>query len=470
MRKLFSTLILAAGKGTRMKSPKPKVLHEACGLSLLGHVLEASTAAGAKSHYVVLGHGREEVLLSLQKSGHEFYEVWQKEQKGTGHAAQVALPILAKSVETILVLNGDGPLLRSETLLSFLEQHESSKADLTLGVMRPESVAGYGRVVLGVKNSIKKIVEEKEATQKEKKIPVVNGGIYAVSRRFLEETLPKLKPSEKTGEIYLTDIVAIGAAKKKKLYAYEISPEELSGVNDLLQLAEVERVLSKRKIEEWMRDGVRVHSPDTIFVDVTVRCSSGAVIGPNVSLLGATHIESGAVIEAGVVVKDSVVKAGAVIKAYSYLESSVVREGAHIGPFARLRPGTDIGEEGKIGNFVEVKNSKLGKGSKASHLSYIGDAEVGVDVNIGCGFVACNYDGFNKHKTIIRDRAFVGSSVNAVAPVEIGQDAYVATGSTINRNVPAGALAIAREKQENKEGYAERLRARMQAIKKSKGK
>lgn len=453
-----------------MKSLKPKVLHDACGLSLIGHVLMATQAAGARENYVVVGHGREEVLAELQNLGISFREVWQKEQKGTGHAVQTAMPLLANGEETILILNGDGPLLRPETLQGFLDHHLKTKADLTLGVMCPEIPTGYGRVVQAPKGRIKKIVEEKEASDKEKKIRVVNGGLYAVKRKFLEEALAKLKPSAKTGELYLTDILAIGAAKKKKLFSFEISAEELSGVNDLLQLADVEKVLRKRKIEQWMRDGVRIISPESIYVDSKVVCEPGAVIGPQVSLLGNTRVNEGAMIECGSVIKNSTIEADVEIKAYSYLENAVVRRGAHIGPFARLRPGTDIGEDGKIGNFVEVKNSKFGRGSKASHLSYVGDAEIGVDVNIGCGFVACNYDGVNKHKTIIGDRAFVGSSVNAVAPIEIGSDSYVATGSTINKNVPSGALAIARGKQENKEGYAERLRSRMQAIKKNKGK
>lgn len=465
----FSTLILAAGKGTRMKSSKPKVLHEACGLSLLGHVLEATKAAGAEFNYIVVGHGREEVLAELAQLGHPFKEVWQKEQKGTGHAAQVAMPLLAKSADTILILNGDGPLLKAESLRAFLKGHEESKADLTLGVMKPADATGYGRVVQAG-NRIKRIVEEKEASAKEKKISIVNGGLYAVRRKFLEEALTKLKPSAKTGELYLTDILAIGAAKKKKMFSYEFSSEELAGVNDLVQLCEVEKVLRKRKIEQWMRDGVRVMSPETLFVDAKVICEPGAIIGANVILQGQTRISANVLIENGAVIKNSVLEEGSEIKSYSYLENAVVRRFAHIGPFARLRPGADIGEEGKIGNFVEVKNAKFGRGSKASHLSYIGDADIGADVNIGCGFVACNYDGVNKHKTTIGDRAFVGSSVNAVAPIEIGEDSYVATGSTINRNVPKGALAIAREKQQNKEGYAERLRSRMLAIKKNKGK
>ncbi|MGZ3693876.1 MAG: bifunctional UDP-N-acetylglucosamine diphosphorylase/glucosamine-1-phosphate N-acetyltransferase GlmU [Bdellovibrionota bacterium] len=466
----FSTLVLAAGKGTRMKSALPKVLHRACGQTLLTHVLLAASKAGADSHYVVVGHGRDEVLAELGQSGLPFAEVWQKEQKGTGHAAQMALPVISEKHETILILNGDGPLLRPETLEALLESHKSRKADLTLGVMELEDPTGYGRVSTGAGGTLKKIVEQKEASAKEQKIKLVNGGVYAVSRKYLSAFLPLLKPSAKAQELYLTDIVALGAAKKKKLFTFPMPAEELKGVNDFAQLAEVEEILHQRQRLAWMKDGVRLEAPSTLFADTSVSVGSGTRIGPNVVLKGKTSIGLGATIEAGCVIVDSEIEGGAEIKAYSHLELATVKAGAHVGPFARLRPGTEIGVEAKIGNFVEVKNSKFGPGSKANHLSYVGDTTVGKDVNIGCGFVSCNYDGFNKHETVIEDGAFVGSGVRAVAPVTIGKNSYVATGSTITQNVPEDALAIARPKQENKLGYSPRLKARMIAQKKAKGK
>ncbi|MGE3262687.1 MAG: bifunctional UDP-N-acetylglucosamine diphosphorylase/glucosamine-1-phosphate N-acetyltransferase GlmU [Bacteriovoracia bacterium] len=470
MSEKFSTLVLAAGKGTRMKSSLPKVLHTVCGQSLLVHVLQAAAKAGAQKHYVVVGHGREEVLAELEKSGLPFSEVWQKEQKGTGHAAQMALPAMAEVEETILIINGDGPLLQPETLRSLLAAHQARKADLTLGVMQLEDPTGYGRVLTGSGGALKKIVEQKEASAKEQKINLVNGGVYAVSRKYLATFLPSLKPSAKAQELYLTDIVAMGAAKKKKLFAFTMPAEELKGVNDFAQLAEVEEILHQRQRLAWMKDGVRLEAPATLFADAGVEIGSGTRIGPNVVLHGKTKIGLGATIEAGCVLKDSVVEGGAEVKAYSHLEGAVVKSGAKVGPFARLRPGSEIGVEARVGNFVEVKNSRIGSGSKANHLSYIGDTEVGAEVNIGCGFIACNYDGVNKHQTVIEDGAFVGSGVRAVAPVTIGKDSYVATGSTINHSVPAEALGIARAKQENKEGYAPRLKARMLAQKKAKGK
>lgn len=470
MSEKFSTLVLAAGKGTRMKSNLPKVLHLASGLSLLEHVLRAATKAGAGRHYVVVGHGRDEVLGELGKMGLPFEEVWQKEQKGTGHAAQMALPVIAATEETILIMNGDGPLLKSETLLALLSAHKAKKADLTLGVMTLENPTGYGRVLTAAGGKLKKIVEQKEASPKEQKVKLVNGGVYAVSRKYLAAFLPALKPSAKAQELYLTDIVGLGAAKKKKLFAFEMPAEELMGVNDFAQLSQAEEVLRQRQRAAWMAEGVRLDAPATLIADATVEIGSGTRIGPNVVLQGKTSIGTGATIEAGCVIKDSEIEGGAEINAYSHIEKSVVKTGAHVGPFARLRPGSEIGVEAKIGNFVEVKNSQFAPGAKANHLSYVGDTTVGKNVNIGCGFIACNYDGVNKHRTTIEEGAFVGSGVRAVAPVTIGKDSYVATGSTINLDVPAEALAIARPKQENKLGYAPRLKARMLAQKKNQQK
>jgi bifunctional UDP-N-acetylglucosamine pyrophosphorylase/glucosamine-1-phosphate N-acetyltransferase len=462
----FSTLVLAGGKGTRMKSPLPKVLHKACGRSLLSHVLHACDEAGARSHCVVTGFGRELVLEELRNFPN-VRDVWQKDQNGTGHAAQVALPVIAEGEDLVVILNGDGPLLRADTIRAFVAAHRAKKADLTLGVMELGNPFGYGRVVLKG-GSPRAIVEEKESTAAQKKIRVVNGGLYAVSKKLLGQLLPKLKPSAKTGEIYLTEILAMSVKAKKKTAAFFIPPEEMAGVNDLLQLAEIESVLRRRKIEEWLRNGVRVEAPLNLWVDVTVSAEPGAVIGPNVVLRGRTAIAANAVVEAGCVIKDSSVAENAQILAYSHLDDAKVAKGARVGPFGRLRPGADVGEDAHVGNFVELKKARLGKGSKANHLSYIGDAEIGEGVNVGCGFIACNYDGVNKHVTTIESGAFVGSGVSAIAPVTIGKDSYVATGTVVNRDVPPGALAIARSKQENKEGYAERLRGRMQAAKKAK--
>jgi len=466
MKPSFSSLVLAAGKGTRMKSALPKVLHKVCGRSLLAHVLGSAAAAGASSHFVIVGTGRDEVLAELGTLGLSTQDVWQKEQKGTGHAAQVALPYLSKAEDLVVILAGDAPLLKPETIQAFVENHRACKADLSLGTMEVGDPFGYGRVVLDKKSAAPRaIVEEKEASAKEKKIRTVNGGLYAVGRKTLEQLLPKLKASQLTGELYLTDIIALAVKAKKKLAAFSIAPEEMSGVNDLVQLQEAEEVLRLRIARKWMRDGVRIASPQTLWMDCTVTCEPGCELGPNLVLRGSTNIAAGAKLEGNSVLIDAKIGKCASVKAFSHLENVVLREDASAGPFARLRPGADLGEGSKIGNFVEVKKSKIGRNSKVSHLSYVGDAQVGEDVNIGCGFIACNYDGVNKHVTTILDGAFVGSGVSAVAPVTIGKDSYVATGSVINRDVPEGALGIARVKQENKEGYAEKLRGRMKAQK-----
>lgn len=465
----LASIVLAAGKGTRMRSELPKVLHQVCGYSLIRHVLNGAHGAGVARHYVVVGHGGEIVEKELSATGMAFVPVWQKEQKGTGHAVQQALPKLQPSDQEILILAGDCPLISSELLGQMVAQHRAQKADLTLGVTELANPFGYGRVITSGKN-LKRIVEEKEASPKEKKVTLVNGGVYVLSRSYLEKFLPALKPSKKTGELYLTDIVAMGAAKKKKLQTFYFPFDQLSGVNDMSQLAEAEKLMRKKLCLAWMLSGVRLDQPESLVVDCSVSIESGASIGPNVVLQGKTLIGAGARVEAGCVIKDSTLEEQVLLKAYSHLEQARVNRGAEVGPFARLRPEALIGKKAKIGNFVEIKKSTLGEGSKVSHLSYVGDAEIGKDVNVGCGFIACNYDGVNKHKTTIEDGVFVGSGVQAVAPIVLGKDSYVATGTTLTKNVPSGALAIARVKQDNKEGYAERLKSRMQAAKKSKEK
>jgi bifunctional UDP-N-acetylglucosamine pyrophosphorylase / glucosamine-1-phosphate N-acetyltransferase len=464
----FSTLILAAGKGTRMKSELPKVLHRACGRSLLEHVMLAATDAGAQRHIVVVGHGGEQVVEELNSFKMPFEAAWQKEQKGTGHAALQALGKIQDS-ELLMIVNGDGPLLRSESLTAILDQHRKKSADITLGVLSLTNPTGYGRVVLA-KGKLKKIVEEKEASIKQKKIQLVNGGLYVISGKLLRALLMKVKPSALTHEIYLTDIIDLAVKAKKKLGVFEFPAEELLGVNDMEQLYEVEKVLRKRLYRAWMKNGIKMDSPETVLADCSVKIHEGVRIGSGVILEGKTEVFSKSVVEAGCVIRDAVIREGVLVKAYSYIEEAEICENAQVGPFARIRPKTVLSSDTKIGNFVEIKNARIGKGSKVSHLSYVGDAEIGKDVNIGCGFIACNYDGVNKHITTIEDDAFVGSAVQAVAPVTVGKGAYVATGTTLTRSVPAGALAIARVKQENKEGYSEKLRSRMLAMKKNKGK
>lgn len=453
----FLTLVLAAGRGTRMHSPLPKVLQPLCGRSLLEHVVRAAAGAGSNSLWPILGHGREAVeaeLAILRDSVMPSIQpIWQKDQKGTGHAVQCALQPLERepASRTVVILSGDGPLLQSETLRAFVAAHGKSKAALTLGVMELENPTGYGRAV-GSGRALKRIVEERDASPKEKLLRTVNGGVYVTTVGLLREFLPKLKPSKNSGELYLTDLVALAAGKRKKVEAWKMPAEELLGVNDMEQLAAAGKVMRKRILRNWLLAGVRVVDPENTYVDAGVTCEAGAVIEPGAVLLG-----------------NSSVGAGAVVKAYSSVEDAVIEAGAQVGPYARLRPGSRIGAGAKIGNFVETKKTVIGKGSKVSHLSYVGDAEVGAGVNIGCGFITCNYDGVQKHTTVIEDGAFIGSDVQAVAPVRIGRDSYVASGTTLTKEVPADALAIARVKQENKAGYAARLRGRQAARAKKEG-
>jgi bifunctional UDP-N-acetylglucosamine pyrophosphorylase / glucosamine-1-phosphate N-acetyltransferase len=456
-------VILGAGKGTRMRSPLPKVLHKAAGRSLLHYVMGAVSGAGASTLVVVVGHGRNEVWEEAQrfprKGSLEVWQAFQKEQCGTGQAVSMALPLLPPEAD-VLIVNGDGPLLSDQSLKLFIENHRKTKASLSIGVMERENPLGYGRVV-SKNGRPTKIVEEREASAKEKKIKVVNGGVYLVRSSLLKTLLGQIRPSSQSGEFYLTDIVALAQKAKKKAVAYSFDPRELVGVNDGIQLAEAEFLLRKRWIEEWQREGVRILAPEAFWPEAGVRIESGAIIGPNVVLQGQTIVEKDAELGPGSVLIDTKVGPGAKVRAYTHCESAQISARAEVGPFARLRAGSQVGEGAKVGNFVETKNTILHPGAKANHLSYLGDTEVGADANVGCGFIACNFDGVQKHKTQIGAKAFVGSGVQAVAPIVIGPDSYIASGSTVNRDVPAGALAVARAKQENKEGYATRLRSRM---------
>lgn len=463
----FAAVVLAAGKGTRMHSTTPKVLQKMAGEPLLGHVLRACVKAGAERLYVVLGHGREEVGHWLKSTNFSWQEVWQKEQLGTGHAVREAAKAFSGSDDVVVILNGDGPLVSAATIEKMIFTHRSKKADLTLGVLELENPTGYGRVV-GSKGRITKIVEEKEATDKEKQIQTVNGGLYVLNRKFLDRYLPKLKASKRTGEIYLTDLLGLGAKDRKRMQSFMVDREELLGVNDMHELANAGKVYRQKIAKEWSLKGVEVQDLETTYMESHVDVQSGAILEPNIYLRGRTRVATGARIGTGAVLIDAEIQPGAIILPYSHIEGAVVRAGATVGPFARLRPGTEIGENAKIGNFVEIKKSRIGKGAKASHLAYIGDAEVGAESNLGCGFITCNYDGANKHETIIGDNVFIGSDVQVIAPVRVGKDSYIAAGTTVTKDVPEGSLAIARNKQENKEGYAERIRGRNLAMSKKK--
>lgn len=461
---IFNAVILAAGKGTRMKSPIPKVLHSLGGRSMIFHILKELRNAGLQSVWVVVGHGRDQLEAEIAKIREELKLsvtcVVQEEQLGTGHAVQMAFDKMPSSKLPLLVLNGDVPLLSVQSIHDFI--NSSMKAKLSVGAFRTENPTGYGRMVCRGSRLLK-ITEEREANPKEKKINLVNGGLYFGQASFFAKYLPKIKASKKTGELYLTDLVALGI--KEKVITVEMKKEDLLGVNDLSELAMVERVWLNRRLVELQKSGVKIIDPSRVWISEDSIVAPGVVLEPGVMLLGKCRIDEGAILETGCRLENTKISKNARIKAYSYLTDSLVEEGAQVGPFAHLRPGSKIGAEAKVGNFVEIKKSSLGKGSKISHLSYLGDATVGQNVNIGCGFITCNYDGFNKHETKIGDGAFVGSDVQVIAPLEIGTNSYVASGSTLTKDVPTDALGIARSKQENKLGYAPRLKSRIKGSK-----
>lgn len=448
-------LVLAAGKGTRMRSKRAKVLHAAAGRPLLGWALGAARALAPAEIVVVVGHGAAEVRAAFEGAGVSF--ALQKEQRGTGHAARVGLKALRGSPRETLLLYGDVPLLRAESLRALLAHHRARRAAATVLTMFPKDPTGYGRVLRD--DGAIRVVEHKDASAAERAVGEANTGIYVFETAVLAKFLPKLKPQNAQGELYLTDVLEMAGRAGLRAEAMPLAdPLEALGVNTMADLATVEAIARGRVLAEMMEAGVRVIDPARTYVDADAAVGVGSVLHPGVQLLGRTRIGEEVIVEAGAIIVDSEIQDGARVKPYCVIEGSVVGPRAQVGPMAHLREGTRVGAEAKLGNFVETKKASLGRGAKASHLSYIGDAEVGADVNIGCGFITCNYDGVRKHKTVIEDGAFIGSDSQTVAPVRIGKGAYVGSGSTITKDVPADALAVTRAKQLHIEGWAARRR------------
>lgn len=455
-------VILAAGKGTRMKIDTPKALAKASGRPLLDYVVDASLDFAEHSSLkaeigVVVGHKKELLEEWLAKHPRKSFlkTAWQRVQNGTADALKSCfndLPHFWNHTYT-LVACADTPLI---TAHEFNQLFAVLKANPDLvgvaATFEAHAPKGYGRIVHGSKGF--HIVEEKDATDEQRKITEVNSGFYILKTAHVKEVLGTISNHNKSGEFYLTDLFQDRYSVKPVKCASE---EPFLGINTLEQLAEVTKLLRTQKIKKFMIDGVEFINPDSVHIDHEVNVEVGSIIYPGVTLLGKTHIGKGVVVESGVFIRDSHIHDHAEILANSYLEGALVHSHAAIGPMARLRQGADIGEKAKIGNFVEVKKSKLAKGVKVSHLSYVGDAEIGENTNIGCGFISCNYDGANKHKTKIGSNTFIGSDCQMVAPIEIGNDAFVAAGSTITKNVPDGAFAITRAQQVTKEGAAKRF-------------
>lgn len=455
-------VILAAGKGTRMKIETPKALAKTAGKPLLGYVVDATLKfchlSSLKAEVgLVVGHRREllDEWLATHPSKSFLKTAFQKEQKGTADALKACFNDLPHfwDFDYTLVACADTPLITEnefETLFSTLK----SNPDL-VGVAATfvaHDPKGYGRIVHGDKGF--HIVEEKDASDKERSITEVNSGFYILKTKHVKDVLGSISNNNKSGEFYLTDLFQDKFNVKAVKFSSEIP---FLGINTLEQLAEVTTLIKNKKVKQLMIDGVEFLNPASVHIDYDVQIGLGSVIYPNVTLLGNTVIGQRVVVESGSFIKNSQVKNDVEILANSYLEEALVHEEATIGPMARLRPGADIGRESKIGNFVEVKKSKLAQGVKVSHLSYVGDAEIGENTNIGCGFITCNYDGANKHKTKIGKNTFIGSDCQMVAPIEIGDDAFVAAGSTITKSVPDKSFAISRSQQVTKEGMASRF-------------
>jgi bifunctional UDP-N-acetylglucosamine pyrophosphorylase/glucosamine-1-phosphate N-acetyltransferase len=451
----LEVIILAAGLGKRMKSATVKVLHRAAGRPIIDYVVDLATQISSKPPVVVIGHQRE----ALQKwlGARARYAV-QEEQLGTGHAVLQAANVLGKSgARNILILSGDVPLTRAETLQRLIEEHERSKNALTLLTMKLPDPAMYGRIVRDSSGAVVKIVEAKDATAAEKKIDEVNAGIYVFDREHLFDNLRKLSSDNAQGEYYLTDVLGMLRKNGKRIGALVVDdPVETLGVNSRSELATVEEVVQRRVVEALMRDGVTFRNPATVVIDSMVTIGADTVVYPFVTLEGKTKVGRGCVIEPGVHLHNVTVGDNVRLKSGSVAEDAVIEDEATIGPYAHLRPGTQLGKHVKIGNFVETKKAVFGEGSKASHLSYIGDADVGADVNIGAGTITCNYDGVKKYKTILEDGVFIGSDTQLVAPVRIGRGAYVGAGSTITKDVPPDSLALSRVPQKVIEGWATR--------------
>lgn len=452
--------ILAAGKGTRLKIDLAKALCPAVGRPLVDHVVIAAKKFASSAELnaaitVVVGHKKEEVEGHLKKEFADLSFAWQREQRGTGDALRSYFsecPENRKHTYTFIVC-ADTPLVTAETFSCLWQELEARPSLQALaGTFVTPSPLGYGRILRGSKGF--RIAEEKDATPEERKVTEVNSGFYLVRTDYLLSRLAGLNNQNKSGEFYLTDVFSPDSDVSAVTYQ---DGRDFFGVNTLEQLEQVTQVLRHRKIRSLMSEGVMFYDAATSWVDLDVTVKAGTVVHPGVRLFGKTQIGANVVLESGAILQDCLIEDGAHILAYSHLEKATVRTGAQIGPFARLRPDTDIGRDAKIGNFVEIKKSKLGVGAKVSHLSYVGDAEVGDESNIGCGFITCNYDGKDKHKTKIGNHVFIGSDVQVIAPIQIGDKSFVAAGSTVTKDVPAGGFAIARSSQTTKEGMAHRF-------------
>jgi bifunctional UDP-N-acetylglucosamine pyrophosphorylase/glucosamine-1-phosphate N-acetyltransferase len=449
----ISAVILAAGEGTRMKSKHPKVSHKLLGKPMVQHVIDSVEKAGIKDIIVVVGHKAEEVKECIG-SGVKY--AFQDKQLGTGHAVMCAADSIDEGSSLTLILTGDTPLITEKTLLSLISYHTGHNLYGTILTAEFDDPTGYGRIVRDSLGNVERIVEHKDAADAERNIKEINSALYCFNTKSLIDALKEIKNENAQGEYYLTDVIGIMRRKGLAVGAYKVEdPSDIMGVNSRIQLAEAAEVMRHRVLKTLMVDGVTLIDPNSTYVDRDVVIGRDSVIYPNTILEGSTRIGEDCVIGPNSRIVNSVIHDSVEVNNSVILESEV-KSGTHVGPFAYIRPESVIGENVKIGDFVEVKKSRIGDDTKVSHLTYIGDAEVGENVNFGCGTITVNYNGKVKSKTIIGDDVFIGCNTNLVAPVKINNNSYIAAGSTITDEVPEGSLAIARERQTIKEGWVEK--------------
>jgi bifunctional UDP-N-acetylglucosamine pyrophosphorylase/glucosamine-1-phosphate N-acetyltransferase len=455
----FVAIILAAGHGKRMRSKQPKVLHPVAGRPMIQYVLNLVKALEANRVLVVVGHHKEQVrkLLEGEIQNRQIEVVVQDSLSGTGHAVMMTRPFLADYEGTVMILNGDHPLLRVETASALLKTHWENEAAITILTAHLENPEGYGRILRGSEGQVTGIVEERDATAQQRWMTEINTGVYVAQADSLFRLLEEIKPDNAQGEYYLTDTVRIAVQKKLRLLAITAADSsEALGINNRVDLARAEKIMRKRTANRLMAEGVTLLDPETTCIDDTVVIGRDTMVYPWTFIEGDSRIGEDCVIFSHVRISNSHLGQGVVVKDHSVITESVLEDHVSIGPFAHLRPGNVVRQGAKIGNFVEVKKSEIGEGSKANHLTYLGDAIIGKDVNIGAGTITCNYDGTQKFQTIIGDHVFVGSDTQFIAPVKVGPGSTIAAGSTITKDVPPGSLAIGRARQVNKKGWAKK--------------
>lgn len=454
----FAIAIMAAGKGTRLKSKRPKVLHEVGGKPLLAHVIRSAAAVvPAENIFVIIGHEAERVRAAVAHTGVNF--VLQAEQRGTGHAIQCARNELAKFAN-FLVLSGDAPLIRPETIQRIRDFHSAQQAAMTILTALPANPTGYGRVLReGATDHVAAIVEQKSLRPEQSNVGEINSGFYAFNSKPMFSNIDRLRTDNPHAEYYLTDMAALLVAEGQKVVAIRAEdPDEVLGGNTIAELVSLDANMRMRKARELMTQGVTIFRPETCVIDDEVRVGSDTTIEPFVQLIGNTSIGDDCRIRSYSVISNARIASEVIVRPGCIIDDSSISSGAVIGPYSHIRPGSEIGQGAHVGNFVETKKARLGRGSKANHLSYLGDAEIGAGVNIGAGTITCNYDGVNKHKTVIEDGVFVGSDSTLIAPLRVGRGAYIGAASCITSDVPADSLALGRATQVVKEGWVKRKR------------